>query len=100
MLPAGKALKRAFGPGVKTRNLVGLFIVGLALAALAGSARAQSSLTLAWGPSMDPSVIGYRVYEGGVSHVYTNVVDTGNTTSNRVQGLRAGATYFFCRDGV
>jgi hypothetical protein len=40
-------------------------------------------------------VVGYRLYQGGVSQVYTNVVDVGNSTSNTVAGLVAGATYYF-----
>ena len=64
-------------------------------AALGSTARAQSSVTLAWGASADSSVVGYRVYWGGASAHYTNVVDVGEVTSNAVANLQPGATYYF-----
>ena len=67
----------------------------LLLAALAASAQAQSTVTLAWDPSASPGIAGYRLYEGGASGTYTNFIDVGNVTSNRVSGLVSGSTYFF-----
>jgi regulation of enolase protein 1 (concanavalin A-like superfamily) len=67
----------------------------LMLAALGDSSQAQSALTLAWAASSDTTVIGYHVYQGGLSHVYTNVVDVQNVTSSTVQGLSTGDTYYF-----
>jgi len=52
-------------------------------------------VALAWNPSTDPNVIGYRVYYGGSSGVYTNVTDIGNATSNTVTGLIGGSAYYF-----
>lgn len=53
------------------------------------------SLTLAWDPSADPSVVGYRLYEGAESQVYTNVQDIGSLTAVTVQSLIPGTTYYF-----
>ena len=53
------------------------------------------SLTLAWDPSPDPSVVGYRLYEGNESLVYTNVINIGNGTTATIVGLIEGATYYF-----
>jgi hypothetical protein len=53
------------------------------------------SLTLAWDPSDDPNVIGYRLYQGRASEVYTEVIDIGNTTTAVISNLVAGATYYF-----
>ena len=44
---------------------------------LAASAQAQSSVTLAWDPSIGSGVAGYRLYEGGASGAFTNVIDVG-----------------------
>lgn len=60
--------------------------------ALAGSAQAQS-VTLGWDPVS--GVSGYKVYQGGASHAYTNSVDAGNTTQKTLSPLIAGRTYYF-----
>ena len=50
---------------------------------------------MAWDPSSDPSVVGYRLYQGGESLVYTNVVDVGNATLATITALVPGSTYYF-----
>ena len=54
-----------------------------------------TSVTLAWSPSSDPSVAGYKLYFGTASHDYTGSVDTGSSTTTTVSNLVAGATYYF-----
>jgi hypothetical protein len=54
-----------------------------------------TSLKLAWDPSPDTSVTGYRLYYGTSGGSYTNVVDAGNRTDYTVTGLDAGTTYYF-----
>jgi hypothetical protein len=56
---------------------------------------ATGSVTLAWNPSQDPTVAGYKVYYGGVSQYYTNEIDVGDITNASVAGLVGGATYYF-----
>jgi hypothetical protein len=63
------------------------------------AARAQCSVTLAWDLSPDTNVVGYRIYYGVASQVYTNFVDAGNTATNTVSGLVAGVGYFFAVKG-
>lgn len=75
-------------------------VKGLALASLfvgftTLGAFATNTVTLAWNPSLDGTVTGYHVYQGAVSHAYTNVVDVGSSLTNTVPGLKAGVTYFF-----
>jgi hypothetical protein len=53
------------------------------------------ALTLAWDSSDDPNVVGYRLYQGIASQVYTQVVDLGNTTTTVISNLIAGVTYYF-----
>ncbi len=40
-----------------------------------------SSVQLAWDPSPDSTVTGYKIYWGGATHSYSNVVDVGNVTN-------------------
>jgi hypothetical protein len=54
-----------------------------------------ASIRLAWDPSPEPLVTGYRLYYGNSSGVYTVIVDAGNRTDCTVTGLDAGLTYYF-----
>ena len=58
-------------------------------------ALATQSVTLAWNPSTDPTVVGYNIYYGGASGNYTNTLSAGNATNLTVSGLVAGDTYYF-----
>ncbi len=53
------------------------------------------SVTLAWNPSSDPTAVGYKIYYGGASGNYTNILSAGNATNITVSGLVAGDTYYF-----
>ena len=53
------------------------------------------SVPLAWNPSPDPNVAGYKIYYGQASHVYTSSVDVGGVTNATITGLSAGLTYYF-----
>ena len=82
------------------RTLANVFGSALMLAlietSVLGSGSTPSvSLTLAWDPSADTSVAGYRLYEGAESQVYTNVLDIGGATAATVQSLIPGTTYYF-----
>ncbi len=69
--------------------LVSLLTMGSALEASA------ASIKIAWDPSTEPLVTGYRIYYGKWSGVYTNAIDAGNRTDYTVTGLDAGTTYYF-----
>ena len=56
---------------------------------------ATQSVVLEWNPSVDPSVVGYKIYCGGASGTYTNMANVGNVTSATVAGLVANVTYYF-----
>jgi sulfur relay (sulfurtransferase) complex TusBCD TusD component (DsrE family) len=87
----------SYSPGGLSRVL-GLahgLAVALIIAALTGSAQGQTSVTLAWDPSPDSAIAGYRLYEGVASGTYTNVIDVRNATSATVSNLVNGVTYFF-----
>jgi hypothetical protein len=53
------------------------------------------SVNLAWSPSPDTNVVGYRVYYGVASRTYTNMVDVGAVTNATIGGLVEGKTYYF-----
>jgi hypothetical protein len=54
-----------------------------------------ASIKLAWDPSPEPLVTGYRLYYGNSSGNYTNFIDAGNRTDSTVTGREAGTTYYF-----
>lgn len=64
------------------------------------SALADQSVALTWNPSTDPNTVGYRIYYGGASGDYTNVVDVGNATNVIVSGLNDGDTFYFAATTV
>ena len=68
-------------------------LVSLWLAVPAGAD--MRSVTLAWDPSADASVMGYYVHYGTASGTYTGRVDSGGATQASVGGLVPGQTYFF-----
>ena len=69
--------------------LVSLLVFGSVLEVSAANVR------LAWDPSPEPLVTGYRLYYGTSSGNYTNVIDAGNRTDYTVTGLAEGTTYYF-----
>ena len=60
-----------------------------------GGTAEASTLTVAWDPSANPTVVGYKVAYGITSGAYTNEIDTGSQTVFQVGNLTAGGTYFF-----
>jgi hypothetical protein len=70
-------------------------IAGTFLAAMPKLVLADTSVTLAWAPEANTNIVGYNVYYGGASGVYTNMVSAANTTNIVISGLLPGATYYF-----
>ena len=71
-----------------------LFSIALVVVLLALPLLHAASVTLAWNQESDPSVVGYRIYQGVASRTYTNVFDSPCceiSTSNLVNGV----TYYF-----
>jgi hypothetical protein len=67
----------------------------LFFALLHNPVQAGQSVSLAWGPSVDPSVVGYNIYDGVASQTYTNKISAGNVTSVTISNLVEGTTYYF-----
>jgi fibronectin type 3 domain-containing protein len=63
-------------------------------AGLVQTARA-AQVSLAWDPSPDPDISGYKVHFGKVSRAQTESVDVGSVTQYTLMGLLDGTTYYF-----
>jgi hypothetical protein len=55
----------------------------------------NESVVLVWNPSVDTNVVGYNIYYGTVSGVYTNELVLGNVSTATLTGLTGGTTYYF-----
>jgi hypothetical protein len=51
-------------------------------------------LDLAWNPNTEPDLDGYRVHYGTVSGEYSDLIDVGETTSYRLEGLSIDVRYY------
>jgi hypothetical protein len=58
-------------------------------------AAAAADLTLAWDPATDGVTTGYVVFVGTSPGLYARELWVGKVTTYTVQGLTAGATYYF-----
>jgi hypothetical protein len=70
-------------------------LAALVAVLLTPSTQGQISVTLAWDPSPGTNIAGYRLYAGGVSRTYTNVLDLRMATNGTFSALASGSTYFF-----
>jgi hypothetical protein len=82
------------------RVAASIFIALVAVAPVLSPSAQGQGVTVAWGPSTDPTVVGYNLYYGEASKTYTNMVAFGNVTNVTVLGLLAGAEYFFAATAV
>ena len=67
----------------------------LSLSLLCAGIAYGAQVTLAWDPSTDPTISGYKLYWGTQSGQYALLTDVGNSTSVVVSSLEDGATYYF-----
>ena len=51
-------------------------------------------IKLAWDPSNEPDVAGYKVYYGTAPGTYGPPIDVGNVTSYALTGLIKGEKYY------
>jgi len=66
----------------------------LVLFAIASNTARAGSAALAWQPSPSEGVVAYHIYYGNRSYQSSLVVPSQNTTAE-IDGLDAGATYYF-----
>jgi large repetitive protein len=62
---------------------------------LPAASHAAASVSLAWDPSPEPGVAGYRLHYGQPPGNYSDIVDAGAVTNVMIRNLIAGATYSF-----
>src|ERR1700722_7435587 len=74
------------------RSLLGLGTASLLLGSFSVAQTATQSVSLAWNPDTDASLVGYNVNYGTSSGSYTQTLNAGSTT---VSSLAAGQTYYF-----
>ena len=53
------------------------------------------NLTFAWSASSSSEVVGYNLYYGTISGIYTNKIPVGNLTTTTISGLSGGVSYYF-----
>jgi PKD repeat protein len=70
-------------------------ILLILFSAIASTAFAAGTVTVAWDPVTNPNVRGYKVHYGPGAGNYTASVDVGNITTAPVNNLTEGATYHF-----
>lgn len=66
-----------------------------AFVASAGSAAAQTSVTLAWDANPEPDIRNYEVFYGTAPGNWPTRVDAGTATQYTVSELTRGGTYYF-----
>ena len=69
-------------------NMPAVFIRGIC-------SNLTGSVSLAWQPSTDPILSGYKIYYGTASQTYNNVVAVGNVTTATISNLTGGKAYYF-----
>jgi hypothetical protein len=88
------------------RKKVSLIIIGLSglllsfTTSFSAIAASQAAVALAWNPSASSNVVGYNVYYGGVSGIYTNEISAGSMTNLTISGLATNTTYYFVATAV
>ncbi len=58
------------------------------------AAWSAETVTLAWDRNPEPDVIGYQLYYGTFSGIYSQIVNVGNATEVVIPGLEPGITYY------
>ncbi len=74
---------------------IAVFAFLFAFLAVPASLQAAPSVQLGWTASTDTAVVGYTLYYGTASGVYTTTLDVGNSTTAYVAPLTPGTTYYF-----
>jgi F5/8 type C domain/Fibronectin type III domain len=81
-------------PATGFLRAVGFSAFGL-LGLLLPSSVLAGEVTLAWDPSQDPNLAGYRIYYGYAKGSYEGVLDAGMETTYTLTDLEEGQPYYF-----
>jgi hypothetical protein len=77
------------------RGMFLLFVFAGLIIASSSFAQNSFSVTLAWDPSPDPTVVGYNLFYGNYNGIYSQSINAGGATSATVTNIFPGITYFF-----
>lgn len=95
---AAAAGENQFAVRLHRLGWLGVFLTLLIPFALASSAGAQNSTSLAWEANPEPDIAGYVIYlgtsSGTVSGVYPTIQDVGNSNGHLLSGLSSGTVYY------
>ncbi|MBE7499936.1 MAG: fibronectin type III domain-containing protein [Verrucomicrobiales bacterium] len=89
--PTAGGIRRLASQALRSLNLALL----LCLLAAPLPPAIAADVTLAWDPSPDATVVGYKLHWGGASGTYTSHLDVGNVLTATVPGLEPAVTYYF-----
>ena len=93
LLPSGFRQNETMQHGQTfTRRIVTTLLLSLAFGVRAASA---GSISIQWDANAEPDVVGYRVFIGTLSGVYSSSVDVGTATSYVYNAAAAGQKYCF-----
>jgi hypothetical protein len=90
-LPTGNLRRHTTLRPMGRRLLVAIIMI----IAFLGCRALADNVDLTWDMSSDPNVVGYEIYYGTTSGVYTNEVVFGNVASATITNLTPGLTYYF-----
>jgi hypothetical protein len=74
-------------------KIAGLIVLTALFAVL--PVKGAQTVNLSWNSSTDTNVVGYTIYYGGTSGLYTNQISVGSVTNASVSGLTDGTIYYF-----
>ena len=78
------------------RSRIWILVAGIGLTLHCATTNVTgASVTLAWDPSAESNVSGYKVHYGHSSRTYPFVVDAGNETRQTIGNLQEGVSYYF-----
>jgi len=80
---------------MKRQTITFIISASLLLLALFPAHLAASALTLAWSPSPEPDLAGYKIYYGTQSRDYDFVIDVGNVPYYTVRYLAPETLHYF-----
>jgi hypothetical protein len=72
-----------------------MFLAGLLSLAVKNATAQSGTVNLAWQPSTNAGIVGYNVYIGDVSGLYTSSMDVGTNLTAMVTDILPGVTYYF-----
>ena len=69
-------------------------IVPLMIMAMVHAQALAAGVRISWNANTESDLLGYNVYYGTMSHVYSRVVNAGKFTTVEIDNLKSGQTYY------